>query len=237
MQKQIFLFLFTIIAFFLGITACKFDPINPDPTDSGASGGTQKCSQDTIYFQNQILPLLISNCTQSGCHNAADHKEGIDLSSYQKLMSSVEKVKSTDWKKNELVKVLLDSDPDDRMPLDLPPFSTAQIDLIKKWVQQGAVNNACNESFGSCDSLSTVSYSQFVRPLLEAKCIGCHNNTNPQGGINLSNYDKLKPFATNGKLYQSVSLNANWMPKGGVKLDNCALAKLKSWINNGALNN
>jgi hypothetical protein len=123
------------------------------------------------------------------------------------------------------------------MPLDLPALSTAQIDMIKKWVQQGAQNNACNESFGTCDSLTTVRYSQFVQPLLQAKCTGCHNNSNPQGGINLSNYDKVKPYVTNGKLYLSVSRSTNWMPKGGAKLDNCTVTKLKKWINDGALNN
>jgi hypothetical protein len=46
------------------------DPIDTtqNPIDTVATG--IPCSPDTVYFQNTILPMLIANCTQSGCHNA-----------------------------------------------------------------------------------------------------------------------------------------------------------------------
>jgi hypothetical protein len=80
--------------------ACKHEPSVPgggDPTDTidnpidtGNNGGGATscvpCDPDSVYFQNQILPILVSNCTESGCHNASDHKEGVILTSYQTLM-------------------------------------------------------------------------------------------------------------------------------------------------------
>jgi len=236
MQRSIFsVFAFTSL-FSLLIFACKHEPLVPnDPVVDPPSGNA--CSPDSVYFQNQILPLLVSNCTESGCHNAQDHKEGIVITSYGTLMSTVERVTSNDWGKNKLIKSLQETDLEKRMPQNKPPFTTDQIDLIKKWVNQGALNNACDESFGGCDTISGAKYATFVQPLIQAKCKGCHSGSNPQGGIKLTTYAETKTLALNGRLYNSVTVNASLMPKGGAKLDDCKLAKLKKWVDAGAPEN
>lgn len=233
MKKQISIVLFIAGAFFFATHSCTYDKLE----DFESSGGSQPCSPDSVYFQTQVFPLLVSNCTQSSCHNAMDRADGVDLSSYLKLISTVEKVSNTNWSKNELMEVLLESDPDKRMPYGRPALAQSQIALIQKWVQQGAKNNTCDVNGGACDTTSVVKYSQFVQPLLQAKCTGCHNSSSKQGGIDLSSHDKVRPFATNGSLYNAVSRNSNWMPKGGPKIDNCSIIKLKKWINSGAPNN
>ena len=221
------------------IAACKHEPLvgptGPDPNDPPTSGAV--CSPDTVYFQNQVLPILISNCTQSGCHNAQDREKGVVLDSYQNLLNTVEKVSSTDWEKNELMKVILETDPDDRMPRPPSlPLSAAQIELISTWIKQGAGNNACNENPGNCDTTAN-RYSLFVKPLILAKCQGCHSGSTPQGNISLATYASVRTVALNGKLYASLARPSNWMPKGGAKLDDCSLAKLKAWVDSGAPEN
>jgi len=79
--------------------SCKHDPFIPVDPDT-PSGGT--CDPDTVYFQNQVLPLLISSCTESGCHNAQDRAEGVVVDSYESLMTTVEDVTRTNWSKNDL---------------------------------------------------------------------------------------------------------------------------------------
>jgi hypothetical protein len=101
---------------------------NPvDTTGGGNTGSGVLCDPDSIYFQNQILPILVSNCTESGCHNQTDHEEGVILTSYQSLMATVEHVTDNNWDENKLMKVLLENDSDDRMPYNKPPLPQAQI--------------------------------------------------------------------------------------------------------------
>ena len=93
----------------------------------------------------------------------------------------------------------------------------------------------------NCD-LTSVTYSGTVKPILQAYCLSCHSTAAAAGsgnGIRLENYTDLKTYVTNGKFYGAVNQSAGYspMPKGGGKLDNCTLQKLKKWIDDGALNN
>lgn len=249
MQQYALLTFFVVILVSLSSPACKHDPVLPggvdpidtivDPIDTTGGGGTNSgvpCDPDSIYFQNQILPILVSNCTESGCHNATDKEDGVILTSYQSLVSTVENATLNNWDENKLMRALLEDDPDDRMPYGKPALPQTQINLIAAWIQQGAQNNGCNENYGTCETVN-VKYSAFVQPLIQARCQGCHSGSAPQGDINLSTYSAVKNLALNDKLYTAVSRPSNWMPKGGAKLDDCSLDKLKAWIDAGAPEN
>jgi uncharacterized membrane protein len=221
----------SLLAFIL--FSCKHDPF-VDPANPVAN---TPCDPDSVYFQNQILPILVSNCTQSGCHNAQDHQEGVVLDSYQSLLQTVEKVTNNDWNKNKLMKVIRDDDPGDRMPpAPNNALTQEQINLIGAWVNQGAQNNICDENFGNCDP-NTGTFASFVQPLVQARCQGCHSSNSPQGNLKLSSYNEIKTVALNGKLYASLTRPSNWMPSGGAKLDDCTLQKIQFWIDSGAPQN
>ena len=221
--------------------SCKHEPFSdniPDPTDTIPGDTTTidtPCSPDSVYFQNEILPVLVSNCTESGCHNAIDRQDGIILDSYTNIMATVEDITNLDWNENELMEALLENDVDERMPpLPNEPLTPAQINRIGQWITQGAKNNGCNEQSGSaCDTVG-LSYTNFVQPLMQAKCQGCHSGANPSGGINLSTYASAKSVAQSGKLVASVTRTSNWMPKNGQKLNQCTVDKIKAWVNAGA---
>lgn len=222
------------------IQSCRHDPFqNPagpgDPGDPPASTGT--CDPDSVYFQNQILPILVSNCSQSGCHNPQDHQDGVVLTSYQTLVSTVENATLNDLNENKLMRMILETDPDDRMPPPPnAPLTSAQIQLLKTWLAQGAQFNGCDENAGGCDP-TDAKFSTFIQPLVQAKCQGCHSGNNPQGGIKLTNYNEIKTVALNGKLYASVTRTSNWMPNGGAKLDDCSIQKIQTWVQAGAPQN
>jgi hypothetical protein len=240
MRRNSFPVIILASLFVMIVFACKHDPLNPvdppiDPPIDPPTGVV--CDPDSVYFQNQVLPILVSNCTEPGCHSAADHQEGVVLDSYQSLLSTVEHVTQNDWGENKLIRSLEETDLEDRMPQNKPPLSTEQINLIKTWVIQGALNNACNESSGGCDTIGGAKYATFIQPLVQTKCKGCHSGNNPQGGIKLTTYAEIQTLALNGKLYGSVTKSTGWMPKGGAKLDDCALIKLKTWIDAGAPEN
>jgi hypothetical protein len=244
---------FSVVAFIafllvlMLLWGCKHEPVLPaltsETSGQGGGGGTNDttpvsqiaCDPDSVYFTNDILPLFISNCAKSGCHDPATHQEGIVLNSYAAIMASGE-IEAGDPSEGDIMEVITENDPDKIMP---PPpntaLSQAQIAMIATWISQGALNNACS---GECDTLN-VTYSGTVVPLLQSKCIGCHNSTTMSGNINLSNYTGVQVQALNGRLLGAVSHTAGYspMPKSGGKLPPCEIDELRIWIEDGAPNN
>ncbi len=223
-----------------------FLPIDPEPIDTtGNAVDTMgedtfgiPCDPDVIYFNRDVLPILKSNCAKSGCHDASTHEEDIILDNFQNVISSGI-VRAYDLNGSDLYEVIIETDPDKRMPE--PPnqkLSADQIALISQWILQGAKDLACDEMAGECDT-TLVSYSNFISPLLAANCVGCHSGGSPSGSIDLNSYNGVQTVAMNGRLLGAVSWTASFqpMPKGSSKLSDCTIDKIKAWINDGAPNN
>lgn len=212
--------------------SCKheipFSAIDP-PVD----GGTQACSADTVYFQNKVLPLLNSSCAMSGCHDALTHKEGINLTTYANIAGTGGVTPGNP--SNSKLYTVLNKSGSDRMP---PPpaaaFTAAQKDIIYKWIQQGAKNNACND----CDT-TAFTYAAVISPVMNTYCKGCHNPSSLGGGVDVSTYAGVKAIAVSGKLMGTIQHTAGYiaMPQGGNKLSDCRITQIQKWITAGALNN
>lgn len=88
----------------------------------------------------------------------------------------------------------------------------------------------------NCDSIKGL-YSTEVKPLIDKKCISCHNTSNQSGNINLDNYNGVKN--NSGKIFGSISHSSgnSPMPKGEPKMSDCEIKKVQLWISNGSLNN
>lgn len=82
-----------------------------------------------------------------------------------------------------------------------------------------------------CDT-TNVKYSEFVQPLIEAKCVSCHNSGTSLGGVNLEGYDNVHSAAASGKLANSLSGSMRTYVR-----DDCDYAKVIAWINNSAPKN
>ncbi len=241
------------LAFLLTLnTGCKHQPLFDDdglgPIDSMDTTDTLviidtipdgiPCDPDTVYFETDILPILVSNCAMSGCHNAASHEEDIILDNYQNVVNTGE-VEPFNPGESKLYEAITETDPDKKMP---PPpnaaLSQAQIQLIAKWINQGAQNLTCNPNYGECNT-TDVRYSSFIKPVVDTYCKGCHSGNAPSGGIGLATYDGVKTVALNGKLLGTISWAAGFqkMPQGGNKLDACTISKFEAWIAAGAPEN
>ncbi len=87
-----------LTGFFLGALtalpfACKHSPLTGDdptlPDNPGTNSGYgQPCNPDSVYFQTQVLPLLVANCARSGCHDNISRAKGIVLTDYPQVMST-----------------------------------------------------------------------------------------------------------------------------------------------------
>lgn len=227
-----------LLAGILGTTACKHEPpegpLTP-PDDTGGPGPDEPCDVDVVYFQQDILPLLISNCAMPECHSNNSPADGIDLTSYQSLMSAG--IVDPFDLNEDLFDAITDTDPDDRMPRPpAPPLTQAQIDLISDWIMQGAQNNSCASA--GCDTLN-VTYSGTIVPLVQQRCQGCHSGATPQGGLDLTSWSVLNTLANDGRLAGSVqhSQGAIPMPPSGPRLPDCNVRQFMIWIDGGAPNN
>lgn len=246
-MKQIF-FPATLLSAVLALSlhmGCQREPVYygilPDPSDTTGNGGggtmTQPCSPDSVYFEQQILPFLRSNCAQSGCHDAVSAEDEVVLDNYTNVRNTGG-IKLNNPADSKLYKVLIDNDPDDRMPpAPAAPLSTDQRALILQWIQQGAQNLRCD---AACDT-SNVRFSTVIQPLLNAKCTGCHNAGNAGGGVNLASYAGVKTTVDNQTLWGAVNHQSGFKPMpypaGGARLPNCEIDQIRIWIQDGAPNN
>ncbi|MBL0343138.1 MAG: c-type cytochrome [Bacteroidetes bacterium] len=221
-------------------------PITNNDNGGGGNGGGGNgggnglpCNPDSIYFQQQILPFLVSNCAKSGCHDAATAEDGVILDSYVNVMNTGE-VTPFDLNDSKLWEVITTTDPDDKMPpAGEPQLNQQQIAMIAQWINQGAQNLVCDDELGPCDSTG-VSYLATVKPIMQNKCVGCHTTGNSTNGfVNLSSYAGVQATAQSGALVGSIIHNPMYaaMPKNGPSLSTCEIGKIRNWVAEGALNN
>ncbi len=241
-MKNLFKMLLLSVGVAVWFTACYTDPVYPpgyspddnDGTGTGALGGD--CPPGKVIFQYEVLPILVSNCAMSGCHDEESHKDGVILTDYENTMKLVRPGKPN---KSELIEYLAvwgseDDDDDVMPPPPMSPLSEQEYLTIKTWIEQGAENIICTPA---CDT-TVYTFSGAVYPIIEQSCLGCHNNDNEQGDINLEGYDNVKALADNGKLLGSIEWEAGYvpMPPSGSKLPDCQIAQIRKWIDAGAPN-
>ena len=225
----------SLITMFGLVLSCVHEPLVPAGPE-GPIVPVDQCDPNVIYFQNDILPLLVSNCAKSGCHDAATAEEDIVLDSYANVMGS-DVIEAGDPEDSELYEKITENDPDDVMP---PPpherLSPDQIAQIRTWIRQGAQDTFCSNA--TCDT-ANVTYSGAIRNLITNKCLGCHSGNIPAGNLDFSTHLGLQIAALDGRLYGAVNHASGFtpMPQGGAKLSACEIDVIRIWIDDGALNN
>jgi hypothetical protein len=204
-----------------GLTIC------PDTT--GQSSGYVN---PFACFSRDILPVLVSRCASTGCHDAITHEERYVFSSYSTTMTAVTPGNPNDSKLYEVIK--LATGEEKMPPAGSPQLTVAEIDSIAAWISYGALNQFCGET---CDTINPVTFSGTIWPVLQTSCTGCHSGAAPSGGVLLANYNNVAAIATNGTLINALKGNGvPGMPPGG-SFSVCRIRQFEIWINNGYLNN
>jgi mono/diheme cytochrome c family protein len=226
------------------LDSCKIRQIGiwvRDTTFTQPSDTTHPCNPDTIYFEMDVLPILLSSCAKSGCHDAVTAQEGIRLDSYINVMGS-DVITPGNPGDSELYEKITESDPDDIMPPPPDsPLDAIQKEIIRKWIAQGAQELFCD---AGCDTVN-VTFSGTIWPeIIQNHCFGCHNGANASGGIHLENYSQVAaqaqiPAGQPGSLYGAVTHAGgnSAMPKNQQKLSDCKIGQLRKWINDGLPDN
>jgi Planctomycete cytochrome C len=242
MRNRIFIFLITLIVGTITINGCVHEPFAPPPipeppvvVNPGNTGGYvgTPCVYQGVCFESVILPIYVSSCARSKCHDVKTRKADRILDSYANILKGG--ITPGNHTSSKLYKVLFATESDQMPPLPDTQLSKAQKDSIAKWIDQGAKNTVkCN---CSCDT-TQFKYATIVQPLIQNYCVGCHNPNSLGGNVDLSTYTLTKSAATSGKLVGSVKQQATFspMPKNG-KLSDCQIIQISKWVQAGSLNN
>ena len=187
------------------------------------------CDPDTVYFQNTILPLVVSSCATTGCHDQASHKDGVILTDYASIIKTGE-IKAGDPNDSEFFETLTDDGDDLMPPPPYDPLNSEQIQVIETWIEQGAKDNSCIDG---CDT-SNVTFTGQIWPMMESYCTGCHSASAPGGGIVIADYSDMVSLAENGSLMGSIRWETGYakMPTNQ-QLSECSISQLQKWINEG----
>lgn len=216
--------------------ACKHEPqLEPlVPIDPGTPPpGGAACAPDTVWFQQQVLPLLVARC--GSCHGPDDPEGGHNLTSYEGVMADDNIVRPFNLNR-KLYRAITDTDPDNRMPPPPnAPLTQAETNLIRDWIMQGALNTSCASA--GCDTLN-VTWSGTIQPLIQSRCIGCHSGPGSSSGIGLTDWATVSSYAQNGTLASVVLRDGEFVPMPpSLALPFCDARKFMIWIADGAPNN
>ncbi|KAA9349794.1 DUF1553 domain-containing protein [Larkinella humicola] len=96
--------------------------------------------EDKVDFNTQIKPLLNKNCI--ACHGGVKKASNYSLLFKHEALAPAKSGKLAivpgDADASELIRRLTLTDHDERMPLEAPPLKPEEIDLLRKWIDQGA---------------------------------------------------------------------------------------------------
>lgn len=110
---------------------------------SAAAGAEGPAAPRPVSFRREIAPLLHRRC--AACHGEESAKGGYRLDSFQRMAKAGESelppVVPGSTEKSELFQLLIESDPNDRMPQRAGALPMHEIALVERWIQEGAVND------------------------------------------------------------------------------------------------
>jgi hypothetical protein len=205
-------FIFLIVGGVFSLSTCTKDVYTPN-----------------VCFNEDVLPIFVSNCTMSGCHNSIDQEGDYDLSNYDGIMKGISPKHPLS---SELYLSIRGSNP------SMPPagkLGRLELSTIKMWIELGAPNSS---NCRTCDT-TTYSYSGRIAPTVQTWCTGCHNSNSAGGGFNFSTYNGLVSSIANNKLMGSLNHLSGFsqMPKNAGQLSQCEIDAIQKWVDAGYPNN
>jgi mono/diheme cytochrome c family protein len=135
-----------------------------------------------------------------------------------------------------------------RMPMSGPPLPAAQVALIRAWIDQGSFT--ASEAAAPLSAAKTASelplFADKVRPVLAARCYGCHGPDVQQNGLRLDSLPALLKGSDSGPVVlpghsdksrlvrRLMAAERPQMPYGGPPLSGDQIAAIRQWIDAGA---
>src|SRR6476619_3242894 len=114
-----------VIAIFIIVTACSFVYLTHN---------------SLIDFTTEVKPIINKNCIS--CHGGVRQKGGFSLLFREDALAKTKSGKFAiipgDPQHSELIRRITLSDPEDRMPYKHDPLSKEDVDILRRWIKEGA---------------------------------------------------------------------------------------------------
>ncbi|MCC6508979.1 MAG: DUF1549 domain-containing protein [Pirellulaceae bacterium] len=110
-------------------------------TESSISGTNIAAAADPkpVDFSHEVVPLLKKHCVK--CHAGDSKKGGFSFNTRQDLVEGSENGPVVELGKadaSRLIDVVISTDADERMPPEGDRLSRVEVDLLKRWINEGA---------------------------------------------------------------------------------------------------
>ena len=96
-----------------------------------------------ISYYKQVRPIFQANC--QGCHQPAKTAGGYVMTSFEKLVAAGESklpaIVPKDPEESHLIAQITPDGGKAEMPKDRPPLNKVEIDLVRNWIAQGAIDD------------------------------------------------------------------------------------------------
>ena len=124
----------------------------------------------SVSFELEVLPLLDKRCNR--CHEPNESRSGFDLTRVDTIQRGGDELGAGIVPGNPdsspLIHVLTDK-AEPAMPSEGGPLSETEINLLRRWIQEGAKDDSQQFLREDVDF-----FEREIRPLLFARCFKCH---------------------------------------------------------------
>ena len=122
-----------------------------------SSLGTMIHAEDTVDFFRDIKPIMVAKCFK--CHSQLEAESELRLDSIAAMLTGGVRgpaIVKGNSKASLLIRVLQDEEEDLLMPVGGPPLKSQQIDLIAKWIDEGALGS---------DDAASIKHWAYAKPV------------------------------------------------------------------------
>ncbi len=249
----------------------KIAPLGVDP-ESMTSVGEMPAPGEPIDFQSHVLPLLQERCTD--CHGAPFEKNGrtitpkagLRLDTFEMVLKGTldgPVVTPGNIVESVLFELMtLDEDDSDIMPPKGGKLAPEQIDVFKRWIEEGSKPTSTGNDSAGGGSLPAVGqpvdYESHIKPIFAQRCLECHGEPyvkngrtiNPKAGLRLDSYELIMKGTLDGPVVLPKNIaestlyilvnpeeadDTEIMPPKGDTLAAEQIDAIKRWILEGAL--
>ena len=116
-------YILIILLFFVAIS-CRKDKVQEVVPVEG------ECSEERSFSQD-VLPILNTNCTTSGCHDSSTQSGGYTFENFEQVDQHAVIMLSAMKHESAVL----------NMPQNLPKLADSLIETFDCWIKQGKLNN------------------------------------------------------------------------------------------------
>jgi mono/diheme cytochrome c family protein len=201
-------------------------------------------AQTTLTFEKDVLPVFTQHCFT--CHGQSSPQLGLDLRTAATTLRGSHNgpviVKGDPEKSLLYRKISTKAMPPPAFKLTMPE---SQIEIVKRWIAEGAVSD--KQSVTSKEVLEQrASFDKDLMPLFAARCVQCHGDGKPMGGLDLRSLSALLKGSVNGAvvvegfsdrsiLVRKLASRSMPPPGAGQPLTEQQIEAIRKWIDKGHL--